>query len=148
MKTDIKKETSRIADEIVALVERTAGPVTLCRVHREVAGFGKSEPPYRSVYRGPLVFWADMSDAGAQALNNVLYGNRVAIQLVDVLPYLLEGGALKDENWAPVVLLPAKAANVSTKNGLFRLPEAFLTPAEMRPSWRVLRPGAANGTAH
>jgi hypothetical protein len=148
MKTDLEKETSRIADEIVALVERTAGPVTLCRVHREVAGFGKSEPPYRSVYRGPLLFWADMSDVGAQALNNVTFGNRVAIQLVDVLPYLLEGGALKDENWAPIVLLPAKAANVSTKNGLFRLPEAFLTPAEMRPSWRVLTPGGVSGTVH
>jgi len=43
---------------------------------------------------------------------------------------------------------PAKAANVSTKNGLFRLPEALLTPAEMRPSWRVLIPGGVSGTVH
>jgi hypothetical protein len=126
----------------------TDGPVTLYRIHREVAGFAKAEPPFRAVYRGPLLYWAEMSDAGAQALNNVLYGSRVAIQLADVLTYLLEGGGLTDEDWQPNVLLPARQANLSTKNGLLRVPEVFLTPAEMRPSWRVITPGAVCGTVH
>ena len=41
----LEKQTNRIADAIVELVERTDGPVTLARVEREVAGFAKHEPP-------------------------------------------------------------------------------------------------------
>jgi hypothetical protein len=143
MATALKRETNRIADEIVSLVERTGGPVTLCRVHCEIAGFAKAEPPYRSIYRGGLLYWADMTDAGGQALDNVLYGNRVAVEIVDELPYVLEGGGLRDADWQPVVLLPASAANVSTKNGLFRLPEELLRPGQMLPSWKPIKPAAA-----
>ena len=146
MGDDLEREASRIADEIVALVERTDGPVTFYKVQREVAGFGKSEPPYRSVYRGRLLYWADMTDAGAQALDAVLDGKRVAAEVVDVLPYLSEGGGLKDDEWQPVVLLPARQANMSAKNGLFRVPRELLTPEHMLPSWKVLNP--AGETAH
>jgi hypothetical protein len=41
----------RIADEIVALVERAGEPVSLLRVDRRVAGFAASERPYRHLDR-------------------------------------------------------------------------------------------------
>src|SRR5690349_10332393 len=98
MTTVLKNEASRIADDIVALVERIGGPVTLCRVHREIAGFASSGPPHREVFREQggqrLVLWSDLSEAGAQALNQVLYGCRVAMEHVDASPYLEEGGVL------------------------------------------------------
>src|SRR5437868_1480000 len=115
MDSEVEREAGRIADEIVAMVERADGPVTLYRLQRQVGGFGASEPPYREIYRegdgGRVVYWADMTAAGAQALDNVMFGNRVAVEHVDVLPYVLEGGALKHEEWQPIVLLPAKEAN-------------------------------------
>src|SRR5215831_13354312 len=39
----IEKEAGRIADEIVRLVERTNGPVTLVQVRREIPGFAALE---------------------------------------------------------------------------------------------------------
>lgn len=151
MNRTVETEARRIADEIVALVERTDGPVTFYRVEREVSGFGASEPPYRDFYSqrdGELVvWWANMSEAGVEAFKNVLLGNRIAVAMVNALPYILEGGALREEDWQPVVLLPASAANVSTKNGLFRVPEELLAPEQMLPSWKVLKPGQVRGTA-
>jgi hypothetical protein len=84
-----------------------------------------------------VVLWADMSEAGFQALHDVLHGNRVAIELVNPLIYMLEDGGLTDEDWQPIVLLPARGANLSGKNGLFRVPEEYLTPEHMLPSWKV-----------
>jgi hypothetical protein len=46
--------------------------------------------------------------------------------------------ALADKDWAPIVLLPARAANISTKNGLLRVPEEWLTPEHKLPNWKVL----------
>src|SRR5690242_5870455 len=110
MKSEIEIEAKRIADDIVSLVERVGGPVTLCRVHREIAGFASSGPPHREVFREQdgrrLVLWSDLSEAGAQALNQVLYGFRVAVEHVDASPYLEEGGVLANDDWQPVVLLP------------------------------------------
>src|SRR5262245_40222767 len=143
MDSDLKTEATRIADDIVALVERTGGPVTLCRVHREVAGFAAAEPPYREICREKagqrVIYWSGMTEAGAQALNDVLYGSRVAVEIVNVLPYFLDGGGLENDDWVPIVLLPASHANLSAKNGLFRVPK------ELLPSWKVLTP--AGGSA-
>lgn len=152
MNRNLKTETTRIADDIVALVEQTGGPVTLCRVHGEVTGFAAAEPPARAVYRQQngrqIIYWSDMTEAGAMALNNVLYGSRVALEAVDVLPYLLEGGVLDNEDWQPIVLLPASHANLSAKNGLFRVPQQLLTPGRMFPSWKVLAPAGASASSH
>jgi hypothetical protein len=153
MKPDFNKQVAGIAHAIVELVERADGPVTLCKVHREIVGFGALEPPFRATYReeGDIrkVLWADMTKAGAQALDDVMFGQRVAVEVVDALPhYFMEGGSLECENWQPIVLLPARAANISTRNGLFRVPPAFLTPTEVRPSWRVLRPAAPGSAMH
>jgi hypothetical protein len=79
-----------------------------------------------------------MSEAGFQALRDVLHGNRVAAELVSPLVYLLEGCTLADKDWAPIVLFPATSANISTANGLVRVPEEWLTPEHMAPSWKVL----------
>jgi hypothetical protein len=46
-----QEEINRIADEIVALVDRVGGPVTLYRIDREVPGFAASEPPSRNILR-------------------------------------------------------------------------------------------------
>jgi hypothetical protein len=45
MKNDcqLEKEAGRIADEIVRLVERTNGPVTLVQVRSEIPGFAANE---------------------------------------------------------------------------------------------------------
>ena len=93
MKTErqLEKDTRRIADAIVELVERTDGPVTLARVHREVAGFTKPEPPsWAHVVthgRGEISFWYDMTKAGLAALINVMSNERrVAIQFVTCSP--------------------------------------------------------------
>jgi|tagenome__1003787_1003787.scaffolds.fasta_scaffold19234285_1 hypothetical protein len=142
MKRKLQKEASRIADEIVALVERTDGPVTLCRVQREVTGFAASEPPYWDVSRDQngkrWVLWGQMSEAGRQALNNVINGKRVAVEVVSGLVYLIEGRVLDDEDWQPIMLLPARQANVSAKKCLLRVPKALLKPGQMFPSGKVL----------
>ena len=49
---------------------------------------------------------------------------RVAIQFINVLPYMLEDYIIQDENWQPIVLLPARAANMDTPNWLMRFPQA------------------------
>lgn len=151
MNLDLEKETSRIADAIVDLVERVDGPVTLCEVEREVAGFAKADPPYWDCYREhggvQAVYWSGMTKAGADALHQVMFGHRVAVQSVGVATYLLEDRIPKDENWQPVVLLPAKAANLYTPKVLLRLPETFLSTAEIRDGWRVLTPSALSFTA-
>ena len=73
MKNDpIQKETRRIADAIVELVERTDGPVTLAQVEREVPGFAKHDAPsWGHVVTRPgreISFWYDMTEAGVAAL--------------------------------------------------------------------------------
>ena len=80
-----EKQTNRISDAIVELVERIDGPVTLARVQREVAGFAKHEPPTWSfvIERDGVekVYWAGMTEAGSLALQKVLRGRRVAFSL-------------------------------------------------------------------
>ena len=151
MNLDFQKETNRIADAIVELVERANGPVLLCTLDREVVGFAKAEPPSWDCYREnggvQAVYWSGMTEAGAQALHNVMFGHRVAVQPVSAQRYFLEGRPVKDEDWHPVVLLPARAANLYTPQGLFRVPEGLLTPAEIKPGWRPLAPDAVSVTA-
>jgi hypothetical protein len=89
-----------------------------------------------------------MTDAGAQALNSVLFGKRVTIQPVDARPYLVDGVIVADDEWQPVVLLPARAANLSAKNGLFHVPEAWLAASKLRSSCQVLTPSADCRSMH
>src|SRR6266540_1959804 len=110
----IEKQASRIADAIVDLVERTDGPATLARIGREIPGFAKDEPPAWEYSLecddGEKVLWDGMTEAGFTALRKVIRGRRVAVQLVNVLPYFLEDCFIDDERWRPIVLLPARAA--------------------------------------
>ena len=41
----------------------------------------------------------------------------VAVQFVNIVPYLFEKRLGTDEHWQPIVLLPAKAANMATPIG-------------------------------
>lgn len=66
-----------------------------------------------------------MTEAGLAALNNVTSEHRVAIQFVNVLPYLLENCIITRENWQPILLLPARAANIDTPNWLMRAPGLY-----------------------
>jgi hypothetical protein len=151
MKTDSEKEASRIADAIVELVERTDGPVPLCEIEREIPGFAAQGPPYWSyvIERNgeETVYWAGMTEAGMLALGNVMRRRRVAIQLVNVLPYVLLDDGLGCENWQPIVLLPAKAANLDSPKWLLRASPLFQGIAKQTPSWRVLTPQPVGGTA-
>jgi hypothetical protein len=149
MKTDSQKEASSIADAIVELVERTDGPVTLCEIEREIPGFAAQEAPYWSyvIERNgeETVYWAGMTEAGMLALKKVLRDRRVAVQLVNVLPYVLLGD-FGCENWQPIVLLPAKAANLDSPKWLLRASPLFQGIAKQKPGWRVLAPQPVGGT--
>jgi hypothetical protein len=122
----LEQQVSRIADAIVELVERTNGPVTLAQVGREVAGFTKDDPPFWAHLithaSGETSFWYDMTEAGLAAFRQVMNGRRVAVQFVNMMPYLLEGYLIENEKWQPIMLLPAKAANVESPKYLLRYP--------------------------
>jgi hypothetical protein len=151
MKVNIDKQASRIADAIVELVERTDGSVTLARVAREVAGFAKDQPPTWSFvieHNGvEKVYWAGMTEAGSAALQKVMYGRRVAVQFVSLLPYLLEHSPIHDEHWQPIVLLPARAANLDSSKWLVRAPHDCVAIMLSTPGWRSLKPGPVRFTA-
>jgi len=151
MKKHIEKEANRIADAIVELVERADGPVTLTEVNRAVAGFAANEPPFYSYvieHAGDeSVYWSDMTEAGEKAFEKVLLGRRIAIQFVNPLLYFLAGGGIMDENWRPIVLLPARAANLDSPKWLMRGSQDFIAIAMSKPGWRPLTPGPVRYTA-
>jgi len=151
--TQLEEQTNRIADAIVELVERTNGPVTLARVDREVAGFAQHEgPSWSDVVTwngGEASFWEGMSEPGVAALGKVIDEHRVAVQYVNFMPYLLDGRCSHDEYWQPIVLLPARAANVELRNRWIRVPKWY-------PEWdaaketygvRLLTPVYSGATA-
>ena len=119
--------SNRIADAIVALVNDTDGPVTFSQIDLEVLGFKSEE---RSTWDylidnagKEFLIWSGMSEAGFLALSKVISGHRVAIQYVNVLPYILDDFLLCDDDWLPAVLVPAKAANLETPRRLLRMSE-------------------------
>jgi hypothetical protein len=122
----LETKANRIADAIVKLVERTDGAVTLAMVHDEISGFAKLDPPawafYATCSEGEKLIWDGMTEEGSMALRKVLNGRRVAVQFVDIRPYLMGGGLWAADNWQPIVLLPQKAANVKTPNWDLRVP--------------------------
>src|SRR5437588_177833 len=99
----IEKQANRIADSIVDLVERCDGPVTLAQIDREILGFASNEGPageyFVEHHSGKSVIWDGITEAGMKALRKVIRGRRVAVQLVSVLPYILDGYAIHDERW-------------------------------------------------
>jgi hypothetical protein len=149
----LEKLSNKIADAIVDLVNDTDGPVTLLQVEREVRGFAQNNLPacYFAFRRasGDLFVWGGMTEAGEAALRKIIYGRKVAVQFVTPQPYLLDGGGcyLDREDWHPIMLLPATAANISTGNLLARLSQQSLehtvesAPSGKRASVRLLRPG-------
>jgi hypothetical protein len=73
---------------------------------------------------GEVVIWNGMTKAGAESLWQVLNKREVALQFVNVLPYVIEDVRLLDPAWQPVVLLPVRAANIDGPSWAFRLPPA------------------------
>jgi hypothetical protein len=144
---------SRIANDIVELVERVDGPVTLARVDREVGDFATSQrPSWERLFAGDHFIWANMTQAGDTALANVLYGRRVSIQSVSVLPYILDDCVFVDDRWWPIVLLPAKAANLESPTLLIRATAAYQSQCMARAAasgkqYRLLTPGRVRCTA-
>ena len=147
----LEKHTNRIANSIVELVERKDGPVTLARVDREVAGFAEHEQPSWDyvIERGgaTTIYWGGMTEAGSAALQKVLRGRRVAVQFVSQLPYLVEGSLIDGENWQPIVLLPARAANLDSPKWLVRASQDYVAIALDTPGWRLLKPAPVSFTA-
>lgn len=147
----LEKQTNRIADAIVELVERTDGSVMLVRVDREVAGFAKYEPPFWNyvIERAGVetVYWGGMTEAGQAALQKILRGRRVAVQFVSQLPYLLAGYIIDRERWQPIVLLPARAANLDSPKWLVRASKDYVAVALDTPGWRSLKPAPVRFTA-
>jgi hypothetical protein len=125
--TQLKNLSDKIADAIVDLVNDTDGPVTFPDVELAIPGFAKNEPPswgYVIADSGrENLIWSGMSEAGKVALSKVISGRRVAIQFVNLLPYLrymLDDWHVDDDDWLPSVLVPAKAANLEAPRRLIR----------------------------
>jgi len=157
MRTDkqMEKQASHIADAIVDLVERANGPVTLSEINRKIPGFAAKEPPaweyfYEHDDGTEVVIWDGMTEAGFEALRKVIRGRRVAIQFVKpVLYFLMENCLFHNDQWWPIVLLPARAANVETPAYLERTSQKqqdyFIkrATAEGLTGYRRLTPGSA-----
>jgi hypothetical protein len=157
-KKQLENQADRIADAIVELVERVDGPVTLVRIDREITGFAKKEPPAWEYFLedggGEALIWDGMTEAGCAALRKVMSGRRVAVQrLINLLPYLVEGGYPQCENWMPVVSLPVRAANLDTPNWRMRGSQQFLdhcmreAAARGMQGYRPRTPSAVGATA-
>ena len=155
MNKHLDKEAKRIADAIVELVERTDGPVTFTQIEREIPGFaakGRRVWQYtigETPEKPALVVWGDMTEPGVMALKRVMGERRVAVQYVTPVLYL--DCLLEHENWAPMVLLPARAANLDTLRWLMRAPETYLehvpTIPHLKECYRFLTPGPVGSTA-
>jgi hypothetical protein len=142
--------SNRIADAIVDFVNDTNGPVTFSQVDLEVPEFTSEERStwdYLIENSGKeFLIWSGMSEAGYKALSKIISGRRVAIQFVNVLPYILDNCLLNDNDWLPSVLVPAKAANLETPRRLLRTSEhcrKYLmerAAAEKKTGYRPLSP--------
>jgi hypothetical protein len=101
---------------------------------------------------GEALIWDGMTEAGLAALRTVMSGRRVAVQsLVNLLPYVLEGGFPGRNNWMPAVLLPVRA--LDTPNWRMRGSQQFLDHCMRMAAktgaqgYRRLTPGAVRVTA-
>jgi hypothetical protein len=149
--------SNKIADAIVALVNDTNGPVTFLQIDLEVPGFKSEEQStwdYLIESSGKeFLIWNGMSEAGFAALSKVISGRRVALQYVNVLPYILDDCLLYDDDWLPSVLVPAKAANLETPRRLLRTSEysrKYLMAravADGKSGYRMLTPSPLRFTA-
>jgi hypothetical protein len=146
---------ARIAREIVDLVEQTNGPVPLNRIDEQVWGFRAHSGPNWSYSiphnTGEMVIWNGMTKPGAEALRYVLDKRQVALQFVNVLPYVFEDVRLLDPAWQPVVLLPVRAANIGGPHWAFRVPpelaHKFISEAGADGRHRLLIPATDCFTA-
>jgi hypothetical protein len=146
---------ARIADAIVDLVKRTDGPVPFNRIDEQVPGFRAPPGPSWSYFirhnTGEVIIWNGMTKAGNEALRHVLRERKVALQFVNVFPYIFENVRLLDPAWQPIVLLPMRAANIDGPNWAFRVPPAAVHPFLSRPGadgrHRALQPQAGCFTA-
>ena len=124
-KAEVGKSARKIANSIVELVELEDGPVTLAQINRDITGFAKKDDPSWSYHLDSVVgrwlIWNGMTEPGLVALRTVLRDRRVALQWVDVRLYLIENFVLKNDDWRPVLLLPAKAANLDSPDRLLRV---------------------------
>jgi hypothetical protein len=146
----LEKQASHIADAIVDIVERCDGPVTLAQIKRETPGFGTDKDPsweYHIEHEGAVrTVWDGMTEAGKEALRKVIRGRRVAVQFVHPRLYILEGFSFRIDRCLPIVLLPARAANLETPAfPLFRA--AREQERMMRAGNRLLKPSTVGSTA-
>lgn len=151
--TQLEKLSNKIADSIVDFVNNTDGPVTFSDVELNIPGFAKNEPPtWGYVIAGSgreRLIWSGMTEAGKVAVSKVISGRRVAIQFVNVLPYLLhmlDGWHVHDDDWLPSMLVPAKAANLEAPRQLIRASEdcrkymIAQATADRKAGYRLLTP--------
>jgi hypothetical protein len=72
---------------------------------------------------------------------------RVAVQFVT--PVLYSARVFEHEKWAPIVLLPVRAANLDGPRWHIRAPESYLDPTDpyLKDTFRFLTPGPVRSTA-
>lgn len=128
MNHTVQRRANKIANAIVKLVDQV-GPVTLAHINRNISGFSKKDDPSWSYHLDSVVgrwlIWNGMTEAGLLALRGVLRNRRVALQWVDVRPYLIENFVLENDDWRPALLLPANAANLDSPDRLLRVSPAY-----------------------
>jgi hypothetical protein len=155
--TQLEDLSNKIADAIVVLVNDTDGPVTFSEIQLAIPGFAKREPPTRGyaieLRSGEeILIWGGLSEAGYMALRKVISGRRVAIQFVNMVPYISHL-CPSDDEWMPAMLLPAKAANLETPRWLLRTSEYcrnyLLGKAaeEKKAGYKILTPSPLRFTA-
>jgi hypothetical protein len=117
-----KTKVERIADAIVALVERTNGPVFLHEIDQEIAGFkatGKNGYIYFIERDGKeTVFWAGMTKCGFEALQSVLKNRRVAVQYVSGFPYVFDVFMSMSIIGSPSSSCPCARRTLPLRNGI------------------------------
>jgi hypothetical protein len=115
--------SERIANDIVAVVEKTGGPVTLARIARKVPGFEQTGAYSWRYEVDDTLVWDQMTEEGWKALEAVILEGRVAQRMASTSAYLLDGRRPTSPNWMPIYLVPKALAN-------FRLRGALISESE------------------
>ena len=115
-------EVSRIADEIVSLVEQE-DCLTFTELDQRIEGFRSSVDLGWSFGCGQLQAWAGMSDAGVLALERLVDQRRIAFAPSSAMTYAFHGGRVPvfDKSWIPMVLRPARYGELCA-NGFLMVP--------------------------
>ena len=113
------KAITRLTDAIEAQVKARVDHVSSAELALSVPGFLTAEAKEQYAIRlADTLVWAGVTKTAAQALWNLLDERRVCLQNTTLLVYACDGMMLHDKNRTPMVLRPARFANIVTISGV------------------------------